>query len=408
MGFSDPQAITQAATAAGAAKAELAWHKALVAGFLAGAFIALGGLLAVSASAGSSPKTWGALPTLVTGATFSVGLILVVIAGSELVTGNMALIPLAVLRRRASLRGLARNWAFVLVGNLLGALFVAYFLAVQSGVITAELPLARLTAIATAKAHVETHWQVFLRGVGCNWLVCLAVWMSLGAQDIARQDPGDLLPGDGVRGPGLRPPRGQHVLPAGGDLRATSTGSPGATRSPTGCSPAWATSSGGGLFVAAGYWYLYGREPEPAPAFEARWRVTAAALAPVRAQPSPPRPGRRAPTPGRPSPRRSGTAGRPRGRPARPRAAERGAPAGLQREAGADEPLRRLHPAGFASGAPRRAEAALVDDRERELRAHRARLHLAERDDRRVVGRAAARADAPAGRRRRPWRSRCR
>src|SRR3954468_4590295 len=184
VGYKDPKGITQAATAAGAAKAELPWHKALVAGFLAGAFIALGGLLAVSASAGLDPKTWGALPTLVTGAVFSVGLMLVVIAGSELVTGNMALIPLAVLRGRATLRGLARNWVFVLVGNLLGALFVAYFLAVQTGVVTAELPLARLTAIAEAKAHVETHWQVFVRGVGCNWLVCLAVRVSVGRQGL--------------------------------------------------------------------------------------------------------------------------------------------------------------------------------------------------------------------------------
>src|SRR3954447_3020761 len=183
--YKDPQGITDAATAAGAAKARLPWHKALVAGFMAGAFIALGGLLAVSASAGLDPKTWGGLPLLITGATFSVGLMLVVIAGSELVTGNMALIPLAVLRGRATLRDLARNWAFVLVGNLLGSLFVAYFLAVKTGVVTAELPLARLAGIATSKAVTETDWQIFLRAVGCNWLVCLAVWMALGAEDIA-------------------------------------------------------------------------------------------------------------------------------------------------------------------------------------------------------------------------------
>jgi formate transporter len=277
MGFKDPEGITRAATAAGAAKAELAWHKALVAGFLAGAFIALGGLLAVSASAGLDPKTWGALPTLVTGATFSVGLMLVVIAGSELVTGNMALIPLAVLRRRASLRGLARNWAFVLVGNLLGALFVAYFLAVQSGVITAELPLARLTAIATAKAHVETHWQVFVRGVGCNWLVCLAVWMSLGAQDIGGKILAIFFPVMAFVALGFdHLVANMFFLPAAifahvdgitwGDALANWTFA------------GLGNIVGGGLFVAVGYWYLYGREPEPAPAFEA---TLGAAPAPV-------------------------------------------------------------------------------------------------------------------------------
>jgi formate/nitrite transporter len=108
-----------------------------------------------------------------------------VVAGSELLTGNMALVPLAFLRGKASLRSLVGNFTWVLAGNLLGSLFVAYFLAVQSGVLTADLPLERLTAIANAKGLEETEWQIFLRAIGCNWLVCLAVWMALGADDIA-------------------------------------------------------------------------------------------------------------------------------------------------------------------------------------------------------------------------------
>ena len=74
----------------GSTKARLSWDKALIAGFLAGAYIAIAGLLAIVVSAGM-PQEWGGLPTLVTGAVFSLGLILVVIAGSELLTGNMAL-----------------------------------------------------------------------------------------------------------------------------------------------------------------------------------------------------------------------------------------------------------------------------------------------------------------------------
>jgi formate transporter len=268
VGYKDPKGITDAATAAGAAKAQLPAHKALVAGFMAGAFIALGGLLAVSTSAGLDPKTWGALPLLITGATFSVGLMLVVIAGSELVTGNMALIPLAVLRGRATVRDLARNWAFVLVGNLLGSLFVAYFLAVKTGVVTAPLPLARLAAIAGAKAHVETHFQVFARAVGCNWLVCLAVWMSLGAQDIGGKVLAIFFPVTAFVAIGF-----DHVvanmffLPA-----AIFAGVDGIT---------WADALGnwvfaflgnvvgGAVFVATGYWYLFGREPQAAQSFQA-------------------------------------------------------------------------------------------------------------------------------------------
>ena len=185
MPFKDPQAITVAGSATGATKAALKPGKAIVAGFLGGAYIAFGGLVAISVSSGLKPETWGTLPTLFTGAVFTLGLILVVIAGSELLTGNMALVPLAVLRGKASWGALVANFTWVLIGNLIGSIFVAYFLAVKTGVLTAELPLARLTQIATAKGVTESEWQIFLRAVGCNWLVCLAVWMALGADDIA-------------------------------------------------------------------------------------------------------------------------------------------------------------------------------------------------------------------------------
>jgi formate/nitrite transporter len=185
MAFKNPPEITAAAAANGAKKAYLSPDKALVGAFLAGAYIAFGGMVAIAVSSGLDPKTWGTLPTLFTGSVFALGLVLVVIAGSELLTGNMALVPLAVFTRRASLPRMLGNFAIVLVGNLLGALFVAYFLGVKSGVLTAPLPLERLTAIATGKAVTETEWQIFLRAVGCNWLVCLAVWMALSAEDVA-------------------------------------------------------------------------------------------------------------------------------------------------------------------------------------------------------------------------------
>jgi formate transporter len=184
MAYKDPQAIAIAGIETGAKKSLLSGDKMLVAGFLAGAYIAFAGLLAITVSAGMDPKTWGGLVTLFTGAVFSLGLILVVIAGSELLTGNMAMVPLSVLGRRATLPRLGHNFLFVLIGNLAGSIFVAYFLAVKTGVVTADLPLARLTSIATAKAVTETDWQIFLRAIGCNWLVCLAVWMAMGAEDI--------------------------------------------------------------------------------------------------------------------------------------------------------------------------------------------------------------------------------
>src|SRR3954463_8672296 len=184
MSYKTPKEIAKAGIETGSTKARLSWDKALVAGFLAGSYIAIAGLLAIVVSAGL-PKEWGGLPTLITGAVFSLGLILVILAGSELLTGNMALVPLAAMTGRASVRKLAENWVVVLVGNLLGALFVAWFLGVQTGVLHDSSALARAGAIAHKKGVEETEWQVFARGVGCNWLVCLAVWMALAAEDVA-------------------------------------------------------------------------------------------------------------------------------------------------------------------------------------------------------------------------------
>src|SRR3954467_3005748 len=153
MSYKSPPEIARAGVESATTKAALSWDRALVAGFLAGAYIAFAGLLAVVASAGMDPKLWGGVQTLVTGGVFALGLILVVIAGSELLTGNMALVPLAALDKRVSIAGLSFNLFWVLIGNLIGSLFVAYFLAKETGVITAPAPLARLGGISTAKAH---------------------------------------------------------------------------------------------------------------------------------------------------------------------------------------------------------------------------------------------------------------
>jgi formate/nitrite transporter len=116
----------------------------------------------------------------------------VLIAGSDLATGNMMLVPLSAMRGKLGIGDVIRNLTLVLVGNLIGALFVAFFLAVQTGVIggtgaegAAALTHDRLAAIALDKATAHTAWQTFLRAVGCNWLVCLAVWMSLAATSVS-------------------------------------------------------------------------------------------------------------------------------------------------------------------------------------------------------------------------------
>jgi formate/nitrite transporter len=260
--FKDPKGITEAGIETGAKKANLSWDKMLVAGFLAGAYIAFGALVAISVSSGLDPKTWGTLPTLFAGSVFALGLVLVVVAGGELLTGNMALVPLAALKRRTNAKLLGFNFTIVLVGNLLGSLFVAYFLAVKSGVITDPLPLERLAALAKKKAVEETEWQIFLRAVGCNWLVCLAVWMAIGAEDIAGKVLAIFFPIMAFVAMGF-----DHVvanmffIPA-----AIFANVPGIDWIDALNNWAFAFLGnlvGAALFVAGSYYYLYGREGDP-------------------------------------------------------------------------------------------------------------------------------------------------
>ncbi|MGY1592984.1 formate/nitrite transporter family protein [Geodermatophilus sp. SYSU D00708] len=187
-----PPEMAQVASETGAKKVHRTWDRVLVSSFLGGAYIAFGALVAITVSSGLDPSRWGTLPTLFMGAAFTLGLVLVLIAGSDLATGNMLLVPLGAMHGRLSGSDVAKNLTLVLLGNLLGALFVAYFLAVQTGVIgtpgssgNAALTHDRLAAIAEGKALNESPWQVFLRGLGCNWLVCLGVWMSLASNAVS-------------------------------------------------------------------------------------------------------------------------------------------------------------------------------------------------------------------------------
>jgi formate/nitrite transporter len=186
--------MAHVAAATGAKKVSRSWDRVLVSAFLAGAYIAFGGMVAITVSSGLDPETWGTLPTLFTGAAFTLGLVLVLVAGSDLATGNMLLVPLGAMQGKLTVGDVVRNLSLVLLGNLLGALFVAFFLAVQSGVVgsvsadpgtTAALTYERLADIAVSKGTEHSAWETFLRAVGCNWLVCLAVWMSLAAGTVS-------------------------------------------------------------------------------------------------------------------------------------------------------------------------------------------------------------------------------
>ena len=185
--FKSPVETAKAISGTAGAKNSANIVNVILLSFLAGAYIAFGGLLAVVASAGMIKA--GApigLEKFVFGAVFPVGLIIVVIAGSELFTGNVMFMTLGVLDGSASVGGLAKNWVISWIFNFVGALFVAYVLAFMSGIVPADPTNAiAAKAIAVSEAKVKLSFTAALiRGIGCNWLVCLAVWLANASDDV--------------------------------------------------------------------------------------------------------------------------------------------------------------------------------------------------------------------------------
>lgn len=148
---------------------------------LAGAFISLGAVLSTTVSAGGAGGLpWG-VARLLAGVAFSLGLILVLVGGAELFTGN-ALIAMAWAGRRVSTARLLRNWTIVYAGNLVGALATAG-LVFASGQYRFGGGAVGAAALATADAKVRLGFLAAIAlGILCNGLVCLAVWLTLSAR----------------------------------------------------------------------------------------------------------------------------------------------------------------------------------------------------------------------------------
>ncbi|MFL1462960.1 formate/nitrite transporter family protein [Roseococcus sp. DSY-14] len=179
-----PERIAEAATRAGVKKATLDWPVLAVLGVLAGLYIGLGGLFSTVALAGAE----GAMPhgaaRLLAGLAFSLGLVLVVVGGAELFTGNTLLV-VAWAEDRARLRDIGAAWALAWGANLLGAL-AAVGLALAAGVPAMGEGAVGAAALKAAQAKGALPFgQAFASGVLANILVCLAVWMAWGARSAA-------------------------------------------------------------------------------------------------------------------------------------------------------------------------------------------------------------------------------
>lgn len=164
----------------GVVKADMSTADTLALSVLAGAFIALGAIFATTVMAGGSDVPFGVL-RLLGGIAFSLGLVLVIVAGAELFTGNN-LIVMAWASRRVRTMRVARNWSLVYLGNFAGALATALILYVSKQYEFGHGAVgAQALSIAAAKTDLGFVQAVAL-GAFCNGLVCLAVWLCYSAR----------------------------------------------------------------------------------------------------------------------------------------------------------------------------------------------------------------------------------
>lgn len=286
-----PAEMARKAADVGVRKAALDVPSVLVLAVLAGAFIALGAIFALTVSAGSMTVTTEAGVTarvalpygvtrLLAGLTFSLGLILVVVAGAELFTGNVLLV-IAWASGRLRTAAVLRNWALVFAGNLVGALGTVA-LVVAAGWYRGGGGAIGSVVLATAQAKVDRPFvEALAAGILCNGLVCLAVWLTYSARTTTDRILAIVPPIAAFVAAGFEHSvANMFFLPAALAVRAVAPASfwDGTGLDPAafaGLTPEAVVANlvpvtignviGGALAVAAVYWFVYLRQPAAAP-----------------------------------------------------------------------------------------------------------------------------------------------
>ena len=180
MGVNSPAEITEIWINNGIKKANLSVGKMLVLGMLAGAYIGFGANVLVLATAAGGDPFQSMVAKLIGAALFPVGLMMVILCGAELFTGNN-LLTLALMDKKITAGKMLKNWVIVYIGNLIGSVLLAFVLA-KSGLF-ADAAGERAMAIAASKTSIP-FMPAVLRGIGCNVLVVLACWLQAGAKDM--------------------------------------------------------------------------------------------------------------------------------------------------------------------------------------------------------------------------------
>ncbi|MDI6731223.1 MAG: formate/nitrite transporter family protein [Candidatus Margulisbacteria bacterium] len=182
-GFNTPQEIAQSLVTVGKKKCSLSFISIVLLGILAGAYIGFGAELMTMVTHDLAKYVGMGFARFLGGAVFSVGLMLVVIGGAELFTGNN-LILTGVIKGEVSWLDMLKNWVVVYLANFIGSLLLVYIM-FYSGLWAINQLGVGASALSIATAKVNITWvEAFARGIGCNWLVCLAIWLALASKDV--------------------------------------------------------------------------------------------------------------------------------------------------------------------------------------------------------------------------------
>ncbi|MBI3393028.1 MAG: formate/nitrite transporter family protein [Nitrospirae bacterium] len=182
MSFKTPAGIAETIVAIGETKARLPFLSMLTLALLAGVYIAFGATLSIVVGQDGASRLGVGVTRFLSGSVFSMGLILVIIAGAELFTGNH-LMAASRWTGRITTGEMLRNWSLVYIGNFAGSLLIV-FLYVLSGLWRANGEAVGTAAVTLAAMKANLPFmEALIRGIGCNWLVCAAVWLALAAED---------------------------------------------------------------------------------------------------------------------------------------------------------------------------------------------------------------------------------
>ena len=194
MVFHPPVQIIAKGASAGKYKTYLSVQNMLIRGFMAGAYIAMGAALATTCYTGTAALLGLGMAKFILGATFPVGLIIIVLTGAELFTGDAMLAPLAAFIHKISWGSVLNLWVWVYIGNLIGSVFFAYIMANgpfvsfdAAGGATVNAIGLTAVSIATGKVSyvgIMGIWSLFLKAIACNWLVNLAILLGICADDL--------------------------------------------------------------------------------------------------------------------------------------------------------------------------------------------------------------------------------